>query len=123
MASSIGFRMLSFLPSCYSSYGAWTFTPVGLAPTDHASLRWTHRFSFLIRPDLPQAGFWTISGIQTRRFGCAQGYLCNGGVTTAIRAVVGNEGMIRLSTCRQTRPELSDSLQPGNNLILAIWPD
>jgi hypothetical protein len=33
----------SFLPSCYSSYGAWTFTPVGLAPTDHASLRWTHR--------------------------------------------------------------------------------
>src|SRR6266567_3699706 len=44
MASSIGFRMLSFLPSCYSSYGAWTLTPVGLAPTDHASLRWTHRF-------------------------------------------------------------------------------
>ena len=42
MALSIGFRMLSFLPSCYSSYGAWTFTPVGLAPTDHASLRWTH---------------------------------------------------------------------------------
>ena len=40
--------MLSFLPSCYSSYGAWTFTPVGLAPTDHASLRWTHRFSLLI---------------------------------------------------------------------------
>src|ERR1035438_10006098 len=45
---------------------------------DKASLRWTHRFSFLIRPDLPEAGFWTISGIQTRRFGCAQGYLCNG---------------------------------------------
>jgi len=36
--------MLSFLPSRYSSYGAWTLTPVGLAPTDHASLRWTHRF-------------------------------------------------------------------------------
>src|ERR1035438_7218873 len=42
MASSIGFRILSCLPSCYSSYGAWTLTPVGLAPTDHASLRWTH---------------------------------------------------------------------------------
>jgi hypothetical protein len=42
MASSIGFRIFSYLPSCYSSYGAWTFTPVGLAPTDHASLRWTH---------------------------------------------------------------------------------
>src|SRR5664279_2018924 len=58
MASSIGFRMLSFLPSRYSSYGAWTLTPVGLAPTDHASLRWTHRLPLLIRPDLPQRHFW-----------------------------------------------------------------
>jgi hypothetical protein len=33
-------------PPCYSSYGAWTLTPVGLAPTDHASLRWTHRFRY-----------------------------------------------------------------------------
>src|ERR1035438_7472032 len=47
MASSIGFRILSCLPSCYSSYGAWTLTPVGLAPTDHASLRWTHTFRYL----------------------------------------------------------------------------
>ena len=30
MALSIGFRSFSFLPSCYSSYGALTFTPVGL---------------------------------------------------------------------------------------------
>jgi hypothetical protein len=48
MASSIGFRMFSFLPSCYSSYGAWTLTPMGLSPTVHASLRWTHT-SLLIR--------------------------------------------------------------------------
>src|ERR1039457_2232312 len=48
MASSMGFRMLSFLPSCHSSYGAWTLTPVGLSPTDHASLRWTHRLSVQI---------------------------------------------------------------------------
>src|ERR1035438_6125892 len=61
MASSIGFRMLSFLPSRYSSYGAWTLTPVGLAPTDHASLRWTHRSSFLIRPDLAQQAFGPAS--------------------------------------------------------------
>src|ERR1700689_1954920 len=46
MALSIGFRMLSFLPSCYSSYGAWTLTPVGLAPTVHASLRWTHTYRY-----------------------------------------------------------------------------
>jgi hypothetical protein len=42
MALSMGFRMFSFLPSCHSSYGAWTLTPVGLSPTVHASLRWTH---------------------------------------------------------------------------------
>src|SRR6202011_5010511 len=46
MASSIGFRIFSFLPSCYSSYGAWTLTPVGLSPTVHASLRWTHTFHY-----------------------------------------------------------------------------
>ena len=46
MASSIGFRIFSFLLSCYSSYGALTFTPVGLTPTVHASLRWTHTLSF-----------------------------------------------------------------------------
>jgi hypothetical protein len=50
--------MLSFLPSCYSSYGAWTFTPVGLAPTDHASLRWTHRFSLPIWWNFPEEDFW-----------------------------------------------------------------
>src|SRR5207248_6081917 len=46
MALSIGFRIFSFLPSCYSSYGALTFTPVGLPPTVHASLRWTHTLTF-----------------------------------------------------------------------------
>src|SRR3984885_1574668 len=44
MALSIGFRILSLLPSCYSSYGASTFTPMGLSPTVHASLRWTHTY-------------------------------------------------------------------------------
>jgi hypothetical protein len=29
MALSIGFRILSFLPSCYSSYGALNFYPDG----------------------------------------------------------------------------------------------
>jgi hypothetical protein len=44
MVSSIGFRMFSFLPSCYSSYGAWTLAPVGLSPTVHAA--------FLCQPSL-----------------------------------------------------------------------
>src|SRR5258708_27290310 len=51
MASSIGFRMFSFLPSSYSSYGAWTLTPVGLSPTVHASLRWTHTSRYKSRLD------------------------------------------------------------------------
>lgn len=34
---TVGSRILSSLPSCDSSYRAWNFTPVGLAPTDHAS--------------------------------------------------------------------------------------
>src|ERR1035441_7117486 len=50
MALSIGFRILSFLPSCYSSYRAWTFTPVGLSPTVHASLRWTHTYRYQSAP-------------------------------------------------------------------------
>ena len=54
MALSIGFRILSFLPSCYSSYGAWTLTPVGLSPTVHASLRWTHTFHYSMRNSLPR---------------------------------------------------------------------
>ena len=43
MALSVGFRIpVSQLQSCYPSYGAPTFTPVGLSPTERASLRWTH---------------------------------------------------------------------------------
>src|ERR1700680_485472 len=48
MALSIGFRIFSFLPSCYSSYGALTFTPAGLTPAVHASLRWTHASPLLV---------------------------------------------------------------------------
>src|SRR5215831_19129874 len=33
--------------SCYPSYGAPTLTPVGLSPTERASLRWTHSDCFL----------------------------------------------------------------------------
>ncbi len=43
MALSVGFRILvSQMQSCYPSYGAPTITPVGLTPTERASLRWTH---------------------------------------------------------------------------------
>ena len=43
MALSVGFRIpVSPLRSCYPSYGAPTLTPVGLSPTERASLRWTH---------------------------------------------------------------------------------
>ena len=42
MALSIGVRSFGFPPVCNPSYGALTFTPVGLTPTEHASLCWTH---------------------------------------------------------------------------------
>jgi hypothetical protein len=42
MALSIGFRSsISFLSAIPAS-GLLTITPVGLPPTEHASLRWTH---------------------------------------------------------------------------------
>jgi hypothetical protein len=42
MALSIGFRSsISFL-SAIQAMGLLTFAPVGLPPTEHASLRWTH---------------------------------------------------------------------------------
>src|SRR6478736_3538190 len=42
MASSMGFRTFGFPPACHPSYGALAVTPVGLTPTEHASLRWAH---------------------------------------------------------------------------------
>src|SRR5262249_59334476 len=42
MASSMGFRTFGFPPACHSSDGALALTPVGLTPTEHASLRWAH---------------------------------------------------------------------------------
>ena len=33
---------IRFLHGCDPSYGVLTFAPVGLSPTEHASLRWTH---------------------------------------------------------------------------------
>ena len=35
-------HLLRFLHECDSSYGALTFTPVGLSPTEQTSLGWTH---------------------------------------------------------------------------------
>jgi hypothetical protein len=61
-------QSLGFPPPCYPSYGAPTLTPVGLSPTECASLSWTHRPaqrslklqpadspSRLMRPSTPEA--------------------------------------------------------------------
>ena len=42
MALSIGFRSLVSLLSAIQATGLLTLAPVGLTPTEHASLRWTH---------------------------------------------------------------------------------
>ena len=44
MALSMGFRTSVSLPPAIQATGPRTFTPVGLSPTEHASLRWTHTF-------------------------------------------------------------------------------
>jgi putative transposase len=44
MASSIGYRRSVSLLSAIQATGLLTFTPVGLPPTKHASLRWTRDF-------------------------------------------------------------------------------
>src|SRR5271170_3161586 len=38
-------QSFSFHHLCYPNYGALTFTPAGLSPAEHASLRWTHNRS------------------------------------------------------------------------------
>src|SRR5450755_1783292 len=49
MALSIGFRnSVSFL-SAIQATGLLTFAPVGLSPTEHASLRWTHPRARLVQ--------------------------------------------------------------------------
>src|SRR5215472_17629384 len=61
-------QSLGFPPPCYPNYGAPTLTPVGLSPTECASLSWTHRPaqhslalqptdspSRLMRPSTPEA--------------------------------------------------------------------
>ena len=46
MALSIGYRSsVSFL-SAIQATGLLTFSPVGLSPTEHASLSWTHDVAF-----------------------------------------------------------------------------
>ena len=48
MALSIGFRILSFLPSCYSSYGALNFYPDGTFTHCSCQPLLDAHFSFLI---------------------------------------------------------------------------
>src|ERR1035441_9554412 len=49
MALSIGFRNSVAFLSAIQATGLLTFAPVGLPPTEHASLHWTH----------PSASFWS----------------------------------------------------------------
>ena len=42
MTWSIGFNSVGFPSGCYPSYGALALTPVGLTPTEHTCLIWTH---------------------------------------------------------------------------------
>jgi len=47
MTLSVGFRITVSLLILLPSYGAPTLTPVGLTPTERASLCWTHTVCFV----------------------------------------------------------------------------
>ena len=64
MALSIGFRILSFLPSCYSSYGALDFYPGGTFTHCSCQPSLDAHFSFLIRLDSAAA-----KGVERARSG------------------------------------------------------
>jgi hypothetical protein len=85
---------LLILPSCYSSYEAWTFTPVGIAPTDHASFRWTHTYQ-----DLSLAG--TV------------GYIC---CRTLIQAIHANPNLTRSAESDLEPSRVYDVLAQVSNI-------
>ena len=49
-------QSFGFPPPCYPNYGASDFSPAGLSPAEHASLRWTHN----------RTGRFPASGSRTR---------------------------------------------------------
>ena len=54
MALSIGYRSsVSLLPAIQAT-GLLTITPMGLSPTEHASLRWTRGFPLSHPPSLSE---------------------------------------------------------------------
>ena len=47
MALSVGFICFVSSTNATQATGSLTFTPVGLPPTEHASLRWSHYGQFI----------------------------------------------------------------------------
>ena len=56
MTWSIGFSSVGFPSGCYPSYGALALTPVGLTPTEHTCLIWTHPSA--PAPGVPRRTTW-----------------------------------------------------------------
>src|SRR5580698_10193243 len=113
MASSIGFRILSYLPSCYSRYGAWTLTPVGLAPTDHASLRWTHAYRY-------KSGFNGRLGDLAVRPVCLQPLFANGAYTSMRmrnKSYADNSSLMTDSQVLQSPPAWASIIPPDCALV------
>src|SRR5664280_1222936 len=72
MALSIGFRIFSFLPSCYSSYGVLNFYPDGTFTHCSCQPSLDAHLSFLIRPDFLErfrgvCGAWPVHESPTTR--------------------------------------------------------
>src|SRR5215813_1245442 len=78
---------LRFLHECNPSYGGLAFTPVGLSPTEHASLCWTHSFAKI-------ASATTVITLQrgggSGTGGTGSGYSGSGGTGTGTTVSYGN---------------------------------
>src|SRR5215831_5360172 len=76
MALSVGFIRFVSSTNATQATGLLTIAPVGLSPTEHASLRWTHWFSET-RSERPASG-WPVFRFSTRRLtgNCRRRDLC-----------------------------------------------
>src|SRR5712692_11004428 len=74
MALAIGYRSsVSLLPAIQAT-GLLTITPVGLSPTEHASLRWTRGFP-LFHGFVAAVGMWESRSLRFPRAVGAEGNL------------------------------------------------
>src|ERR1039457_4507144 len=123
MVLSIGFRnSVSFL-SAIQATGFLTLTPMGLPPTEHASLRWTHLSARLVQSRAALCasvviieGFPALSSTLLA-FGSSQGHQgINGLRATQSPLVVGSRQRVARLICAQAHSPIRSAASSQNRL-------